>query len=166
MATRPTPPDPIGAAVVEEHGPQGVTWQWRDPHDGSEQTARFIAPASRRAAGVAYGSIVFAIGGLTDARDLVADLALADRIVDPAGRLIHQPDRVILTVGDGTPFPFQAPPDWHPRIRALADHLQHGNGYLPDVLTALLAMDAAVRDGWSVGAYDHLVAAEQASGRR
>ena len=158
--------DPASARVaVEYEGPSVTRWEWVD-RDGTSRTALLAhLPGGAGLLRAGHGPMEFPVGRVDDARALVADMALAERIDSPDGTTVYRPERVLLTVGDGVTFPFEAPADWHARIRALADLVRFGPNYRRPVLEALLAMDAAMRDGWSVGAYDHLVAAEQAAAR-
>jgi hypothetical protein len=159
-----TPSDPAPAPIVVEHeGPAVTRWEWTDP-DGTARRAHLAhLPGGAGLFREGPGQLQFPVGSLDDARALVSDLALAERIETPDGTTVYRPERVLLTVGEGVTYPFKAPGGWHDRIRALDGFVRFGPRYRPLVLEALLAMDAAMRDGWSVGAYDHLVAAERAA---
>ena len=164
MHTNPTGPTPVDRVAIEREGSSVTRWEWTES-DGTERDARLVhLPCGAGLLRAGHGPMEFPVGSLDDARALVADMALAERIDAPDGTAVYHPERVLLTIGDGVVFPFKAPGDWHDRIGALAELVRFGPSYRPLVLEALLGMDAAMRDGWSVGAYDHLVAAERAAG--
>lgn len=164
MDTHASDPTPSGGVVIEHAGPSVTRWEWTH-RDGTVREARLALAGGAGLLRAGHAPMEFPVASLADARELVADMALAERIEAPDGTVVYRPEYVLLSIGDGVDFPFEAPGDWHDRIEALARFVRFGPGYQPLVLEALLAMDTAMRDGWSVGAYDHLVAAERAATR-
>lgn len=55
----------------------------------------------------------------------------------------------------------EAPEDWHERIEALSPRCCYGPNYSRSVLSLLKDLDHQVRNGYSVLAYDTLLAAER-----
>jgi hypothetical protein len=58
-----------------------------------------------------------------------------------------------------------APDDWHDRIRQLSKRCCYGPNYRRAVLDSLRSMSDRCERGYSVVAYDDLLAAEQAAAR-
>lgn len=58
----------------------------------------------------------------------------------------------------------QVPTSWAERVHALAAFCRYGPQFRRSVVEALVDVDRCVRDGYTVFAYDHLVAAERLAG--
>lgn len=65
----------------------------------------------------------------------------------------------------GESVTLHAPEDWHERIEALSPRCCYGPNYNRTVLTLLRDMSGQVERGYSVLAYDTLLAAESAAKR-
>lgn len=73
--------------------------------------------------------------------------------------------RITITAyGIGETMTLNAPPEWHPRIRALSPYVQYGPSYNRWAQVDLQGMSDAIHSGYSLIAYDYLLRAERQAG--